>query len=89
MKDYNILKEIISAYPNSLTERKIIVALLSDYFPQDRLKRNILMMVYDEIVNELCMHTVINEIQFHRFTKLLVQNYGISKENAEMGLMIS
>ena len=46
------------------------------------------MMVYDEMVNELSTHTLINKIQFHRFTKLLVQNYGISNENAEMGLKI-
>ena len=42
MEDYKILAKIIQDYPDALSERKKLQALFSDFFPQDRLKRNTL-----------------------------------------------
>ena len=53
MEDYKVLAKIIQDYPDALSERKKLQALFSDFFPQDRLKRNTLLMVFDDgIVSE-------------------------------------
>ena len=54
MEDYKVLAKIIQDYPDALSERKNLQALFSDFFPQDRLKRNTLLMVFDDgIVSEM------------------------------------
>jgi len=44
MEDYKVLAKIIQDYPDALSERKKLQALFSDFFPQDRLKRNTLLL---------------------------------------------
>ena len=48
MEDHRILARIVKDYPDALSDRKRLQALFSDFFPQDRLKRNILLMVFDD-----------------------------------------
>ena len=42
MEDHRILARIIKDYPDALADRKKLQALFSDFFPEDRLKRNTL-----------------------------------------------
>ena len=77
------LKEVLKKYPEALSDRTRFLGLLRDFFPNDRLHTNLLMMAFDigiytdiERVNEL------NNILFGRFTKILISDYGISEENA-------
>lgn len=84
MEDYKILAKVIQDYPDALSERKKLQALFSDFFPQDRLKRNTLLMVFDDgIVNEMKDLTQIDRVMLHRFIKSVEQGYGIKTRNAE------
>lgn len=84
MEDYIVLAKIINDYPDALSDRKKLHALFLDFFPQDKLKRNTLMMVFDDgIVDEMQKMTEMDKIARHRFVKSLVQGYGIKTENAE------
>lgn len=84
MEDYKVLEKIIQDYPDALSERKRLQALFSDFFPQDRLKRNTLLMVFDDgIVNEMKALTQIDKVALHRFIKSVEQGYGIRTRNAE------
>ncbi|MDE6845580.1 MAG: leucine-rich repeat domain-containing protein [Lachnospiraceae bacterium] len=84
MEDYQVLAKIIQDYPDALSERKKLHALFSDYFPQDRLKRNTLLMVFDDgIVTEMKGLTQMDQIVMHRFVKSVEQGYGIRTRNAE------
>ncbi len=84
MEDYEILKKIIQDYPDALSERKKLQALFADFFPQDRLKRNTLLMAFDDgIINEMRGLTQIDQIALHRFVRSMEQGYGIRTKNAE------
>lgn len=88
MEDYEVLAKIIRDYPDALSERKKLQALFSDFFPQDRLKRNTLLMVFDDgIVNELKGLKQIDQVTLHRFMKSIEQGYGIRTGNAETAVM--
>lgn len=84
MEDYEVLEKIIQDYPDALSDRKKLQALFSDFFPQDRLKRNTLLMAFDDgIVNEMKDLTQMDQIVQHRFVKSMEQGYGIRTRNAE------
>lgn len=84
MEDHRILARIIKDYPDALSDRRKLQALFLDFFPDDRLKRNILLMVYDDgIVQEMSGMTRIDNVARHRFVKSVSQGYGIRTENAE------
>ncbi len=83
LEDHRILARIIKDYPDALSDRRKLQALFLDFFPEDRLKRNLLMMVYDDgIVEEMAGMERLDSIAMHRFVKSVSQDYGISRENA-------
>ncbi len=54
MEDDKILADMVRDYPDALSDRKKLQALLMDFFPQDRRKRNLLMIVFDDgILDEM------------------------------------
>lgn len=84
MEDYEVLAKIIQDYPEALSERKKLQALFSDFFPQDRLKRNTLLMVFDDgIVSEMKGLRQMDQMVLHRFVKSIEQGYGIRTRNAQ------
>lgn len=88
IEDHRILARIIHDYPDALSDRKKLQALFSDFFPQDRLKRNILLMVFDEgVVDEMRSKTQIDRMDLHRYVKSVSQGYGIRTENAEEAVL--
>ena len=88
MEDHRILARIIKDYPDSLTDRKKLQALFSDFFPEDRLKRNTLLMVFDDgIVEEMMGMAQIDRIALHRFVKSIGQDYGIQTTSAESAVL--
>lgn len=88
MEDYKVLAKIIQDYPDALSERKKLQALFSDFFPQDRLKRNTLLMVFDDgIVNEMKGLKQMDRVVLHRFVKSVEQGYGIRTKNAENAVL--
>ena len=88
MEDHRILARIIKDYPDALADRKKLQALFSDFFPEDRLKRNTLLMVFDDgIVEEMMGMTQLDRIAMHRFVKSVGQGYGIQTASAENAVL--
>ena len=88
MEDHRILARIIKDYPDALADRKKLQALFSDFFPEDRLKRNTLLMVFDDgIVEEMTGMTQLDRIAMHRFVKSVGQGYGIQTASAENAVL--
>lgn len=88
MEDHRILARIIKDYPDALTDRKKLQALFSDFFPEDRLRRNTLLMVFDDgIVDEMMGLTQIDRITLHRYVKSIGQGYGIQTGSAETAVL--
>lgn len=89
MEDHRILARIIKDYPDALLDRKKLQALFSDFYPQDRLKRNILLMVFDDgIVDEMQTAAALDRIALHRYVKSVSQGYGIQTGSAEDAVLI-
>lgn len=89
MEDHRILARIIKDYPDALLDRKKLQALFSDFYPQDRLKRNILLMVFDDgIVDEMQSMAALDRIALHRYVKSVSQGYGIQTGSAEDAVLI-
>lgn len=88
MEDHRILARIVKDYPDALSDRKKLQALFSDFFPQDRLKRNILLMVFDDgITEEMQTATTLDTMALHRYVKSVSQGYGIKTESAEEAVL--
>ncbi|MCH5258683.1 MAG: leucine-rich repeat domain-containing protein [Lachnospiraceae bacterium] len=88
MEDHRILARIVKDYPDALSDRKKLQALFSDFFPQDRLKRNILLMVFDDgITEEMQAATNLDTMALHRYVKSVSQGYGIKTESAEEAVL--
>ena len=68
MEDDKILANLVQDYPDALSDRKKLQALLLDFFPQDRLKRNLLLLAFDDgIVNEMKGLVEMDNMTRHRF----------------------
>lgn len=84
MDDDKVLAGIIRDYPDALSDRKRLQALLMDFFPQDRRKRNLLMIVFDDgIVGELRDLGKIDQMTMYRFVRSIEQGYDIRTKSAE------
>ena len=88
MEDDKVLAGLIQDYPGALSDRKKLQALLLDMFPQDRRKRNLLMIVYDDgIVGELRGLAQIDKMTLHRFVRSIELGYDIRTKSAEAAVM--
>ena len=78
MEDDKVLAGLLQNYPDALTDRKRLQALLLDLFPQDRRKRNLLMLVYDDgIVGEMKGLEQIDKMTLHRFVRSIELGYDV------------
>ncbi|MDE5718954.1 MAG: leucine-rich repeat domain-containing protein [Lachnospiraceae bacterium] len=84
MDDDKVLAGIIQDYPDALSDRKRLQALLMDFFPQDRRKRNLLMLVFDDgMVSEMRGLGQMDQMTLHRFVKSIELGYDIRTRSAE------
>lgn len=88
MEDDKVLAGLLQNYPDALTDRKRLQALLLDLFPQDRRKRNLLMLVYDDgIVGEMKGLGQIDKMTLHRFVRSIELGYDVRTKSAETAVM--
>ncbi len=88
MDDDKILAGLIRDYPDALSDRKRLQALLLDLFPQDKRKRNLLMIVFDDgIVDEMRGLAQIDKMALHRFVRSVEMGYDIRTRSAEAAVM--
>lgn len=84
MEDDKVLAGLIRDYPDALSDRKRLQALLLDLFPQDRRKRNLLRIVFDDgIVDEMRGLSRIDKMTLHRFVRSIEMGYDIRTKSAE------
>lgn len=84
MEDHKVLADMIHDYPDALSDRKKLQALLLDLFPQDRLKRNLLLIAFDDgVVHEMKGLTQMDKMTLHRFVRSIELGYDIRPKSAE------
>ncbi len=88
MEDDKVLARLIRDYPGALSDRRKLQALLLDLFPQDRRKRNLLMIVFDDgIVDEMRGLSRMDKLTLHRYVRSIEQGYDIRAKSAETAVM--
>lgn len=71
-------------HPDCIESRVKLRGLLSDIYPGERIKINLLLNAYDEGIVESIQHEKeLTPVAFGRWKKILVETYGISESNAE------
>lgn len=84
MEDDKVLANLIQDYPDALSDRKKLQALLLDFFPQDKRKRNLLLLTFDDgIVHEMKGLVQMDKMILHRFVRSIEQGYDIRTKSAE------
>lgn len=87
MEDDKVLADLIRDYPDALSDRRRLQALLLDLFPQDKRKRNLLLIAFDDgIVEEMRGLAQIDKVIWHRFVRSIEQGYDIRTKSAEFAV---
>lgn len=80
MSDINIFLQV----PDCISSRLKLKGVLSDFYPLEKRKINLILNAYDEGIATFIIHAEqLDAIAFNRWTKVLTDNYGLSNENAE------
>lgn len=75
---------VFTKYPDCIESRVKLKGLLSDVYPGERIKINLILNAYDEgIVDGIQHENELSPVVFGRWKKILVETYGISESNAE------
>ena len=79
MANINVFKQ----FPDCITTRVKLRGILADCFPTEKVKINLILNAYDEgIVDDIKGAKELSSIMFGRWKKIVIDNYGISDENA-------
>ena len=79
----NIIKQILSLYPDVWKDKKRFRALLCDLLPEDKLRRNLISISVDEsIPNDIAEKYEISEIEKSRLSKVLIGACGCGENIA-------
>lgn len=80
MTNINVFKQ----YPDCISNRTKLRGILSDFFPTEKVKVNLILNAYDEgIIDGIKRSNNLGLIQFNRWKKIVIDNYGISEDNAK------
>ena len=79
MANINVFKQ----FPDCIATRVKLRGILADCFPTEKVKINLILNAYDEgIVDDIKKAKELSSIMFGRWKKIVIDNYGISEENA-------
>ena len=77
-------EQLLTKYQDSIDNRSRFFGLVKDYFPGKQRQVNLLLSAYDlGIAKEIETTSAINNAFAYRFVKRLVDEYGISRSNAD------
>lgn len=75
---------MLRQYENSINDKKQFAALIKDLFPQDAKNVNLILIAYNMgIAQDIQKASLINNTFAFRYVKQLMDNYGISRKNAD------
>lgn len=81
--------KMLGEYPNAVADKKVFIALLKDLFPGQQMQTNLMRMTYElGIAEEIAGTAHINNAFAFRFVKRLVDEYGISRLNADWAVSV-
>lgn len=77
-------EKLLKSYPDSVADRKRFAGLMRDLFPGQQMQINLMCMVWDlGIVSDIQATQHINNSFAFRYVKRLVDEYGVSRLNAD------
>ena len=78
------LKTIIKEYSNSIDNIKVMKALLMDFYPNNKLLRNLLMTCVEEsILAKLLIKKPVDNMEIYRCEKIIIDSHGCSLDMAK------
>lgn len=81
--------DMLRQYPEAVTEKKRFFGLMKDYFPGQQMQINLINTTFDlGIVDELAKTSQITNAFAFRFVKRLVDEYGVSRINADWAVSV-
>ena len=81
--------DMLRSYPDAVNDKKKFVGLMKDYFPEQQMQVNLINTTYDlGIVSELVKVAQISNAFAFRFVKRLVDEYGVSRLNADWAVSV-
>ncbi len=82
-------ENLLSAYADAVSDRGRFSALVKDYFPGQPMQIHLILSAYDlGIVGDIQTAVRINNTFAYRFVKRLVDEYGISRANADWAVSL-
>ena len=81
--------KMLRDYPNAVSDKKIFVGLMKDLFPGQQMQINLINTTYElGIASEIEGTAHINNAFAFRFVKRLVDEYGVSRLNADWAVSV-
>lgn len=76
-------------YPNAVSDRRVFVGLMKDLFPGQQMQVNLMNTTYElGIAGEIAGVAHINNAFAFRFVKRLIDEYGVSRTNADWAVSV-
>ena len=81
--------KMLRDYPAAVTDKKVFAGLMKDLFPGQQMQINLMNTTYElGIANEIAGVAHINNAFAFRFVKRLVDEYGVSRLNADWAVSV-
>ena len=86
--DSKVFRELLVKYPDAVTNKSRLQAMLNDTFPSDRLEVRLILSAYElGIVDELKRSTLDNTLA-NKFIKRMEDDYGIAPNKAQQAVLM-
>ncbi|GEM_PF-6800867 len=83
----NDLNLLLTKYPDALTDRKMLVGILKDVFPQEQAKINLLLFSFDIGIVDEIKNNNLDELLAGRLISNIIDSYCIEKTAAEWSVV--
>ncbi len=81
--------QMLQKYPEAVNEKKKFIGLMKDFFPEQQMQVNLINTAFElGIAEELKKTNHINNAFAFRFVKRLLDEYGVSRSNADWAISV-
>ena len=82
-------EQLLRDYPDAVSDRRKLAGLLKDYFPDRQMQVNLISEVHTlGIVQDIQSAAQINNAFAYRYVKRMVDEFGVSRLNADWAVSI-